>query len=230
MNKNKMIMLLLSVTLLIGLAACGEESGQAQPDEFPQLEEGVAENEREAVIKTNKGDIHVKLFPEYAPKAVENFLSLSEEGYYDGVIFHRVIEDFMIQGGDPTGTGTGGESIYGEPFEDEFTEALTHLKGALAMANSGPNTNGSQFYIVQNEAMDRETLDMIMDQYNLELSEEIQEQYLERGGTPHLDPGHTVFGHVIGGMDVVDEIAQVETEMQDRPAEDVVIETVEVIE
>ncbi len=223
-------MLLLSITCLLIIAACNGEEQAGSSTDYPQLNDEVAEDEREAVIKTNKGDIHVKLFPEFAPKAVENFLSLSEEGYYDGVIFHRVIEDFMIQGGDPNGDGTGGESIYGEAFEDEFSDALGHFKGALAMANSGPNTNGSQFYIVQAPPFDQEVLDMIMDQHNLEIPEEKQEHYKELGGTPHLDPGHTVFGHVIEGLDVVDEIAQLETDMQDKPIEDVVIETVEVID
>lgn len=230
MKKQTMIMLLLSITCLLIIAACNGEEQAGSSTDYPQLNDEVAEDEREAVIKTNKGDIHVKLFPEFAPKAVENFLSLSEEGYYDGVIFHRVIEDFMIQGGDPNGDGTGGESIYGEAFEDEFSDALGHFKGALAMANSGPNTNGSQFYIVQAPPFDQEVLDMIMDQHNLEIPEEKQEHYKELGGTPHLDPGHTVFGHVIEGLDVVDEIAQLETDMQDKPIEDVVIETVEVID
>ncbi|WP_096188949.1 peptidylprolyl isomerase [Evansella halocellulosilytica] len=229
-KKQTMIMLLLSITCLLIIAACNGEEQAGSSTDYPQLNDEVAEDEREAVIKTNKGDIHVKLFPEFAPKAVENFLSLSEEGYYDGVIFHRVIEDFMIQGGDPNGDGTGGESIYGEAFEDEFSDALGHFKGALAMANSGPNTNGSQFYIVQAPPFDQEVLDMIMDQHNLEIPEEKQEHYKELGGTPHLDPGHTVFGHVIEGLDVVDEIAQLETDMQDKPIEDVVIETVEVID
>ena len=104
-----------------------------------------------ATIKTNHGDMRIKLFPEHAPKTVANFIALSKDGYYDGVIFHRIIKDFMIQGGDPTGTGMGGESIYGESFEDEFSEELYNVRGALSMANAGPNTNGSQFFIVQNQ-------------------------------------------------------------------------------
>lgn len=103
-----------------------------------------------ALIKTNRGDILVQLFPEVAPKTVKNFVELAKKGYYDGVIFHRVIPDFMIQGGDPTGTGMGGESIYGEKFEDEFSPQVFNFRGALSMANAGPNTNGSQFFIVNN--------------------------------------------------------------------------------
>ena len=102
-----------------------------------------------ATIKTNHGEIVIQLFPEQAPKTVENFVGLAKKGYYDGVIFHRVINDFMIQGGDPTGTGMGGESIWGAPFEDEFSNELFNIRGALSMANAGPATNGSQFFIVQ---------------------------------------------------------------------------------
>ena len=115
---------------------------------FPQVDIETVEGPI-ATIKTNHGDLRIKLFPEHAPKTVANFVALSKDGYYDGVIFHRIIKDFMIQGGDPTGTGMGGESIYGESFEDEFSEELYNIRGALSMANAGPNTNGSQFFIVQ---------------------------------------------------------------------------------
>ncbi|NYF26207.1 peptidyl-prolyl cis-trans isomerase B (cyclophilin B) [Sporosarcina sp. JAI121] len=115
---------------------------------YPQLSTEVAANEALVVMNTTMGPIKIKLFPEQAPKTVENFLTHAENGYYDGIIFHRVIEDFMIQGGDPTGTGMGGTSIYGDTFEDEFSMELFNLKGALSMANAGPGTNGSQFFIV----------------------------------------------------------------------------------
>ena len=117
---------------------------------FPQVDIEAVEGPI-ATIKTNHGDMRIKLFPDHAPKTVANFIALSKDGYYDGVIFHRIIKDFMIQGGDPTGTGMGGESIYGESFEDEFSEELYNVRGALSMANAGPNTNGSQFFIVQNQ-------------------------------------------------------------------------------
>ena len=107
------------------------------------------DGELKATIKTNMGEIKLRLFPEHAPKAVENFTTHAKNGYYNGLIFHRVIDNFMIQGGDPLGTGKGGESIWGKPFEDEFTGELHNLRGALSMANAGPNTNGSQFFIVQ---------------------------------------------------------------------------------
>ena len=116
---------------------------------YPQLSTEVADNEALVVMNTTLGPIKIKLFPEIAPKTVENFLTHAENGYYDGIIFHRVMDGFMIQGGDPTGTGAGGESIYGGSFEDEFSEDVFHLRGALSMANAGPSTNGSQFFIVQ---------------------------------------------------------------------------------
>lgn len=145
-----------------------------------------------AALHTNHGAIEIELFDDDAPKTVDNFLTLARKGFYDGVIFHRVIPDFMIQGGDPTGTGTGGP---GYTFEDEFNGHPV-ARGTLAMANAGPNTNGSQFFIVTADAC------------------------------PWLDGKHTVFGRVAGGMDVVDAISSVETDGRDRPREDVVIERV----
>ena len=147
-----------------------------------------------ATMHTNHGAIGIELFDDDAPKTVENFRKLSADGFYDGVIFHRVIPDFMIQGGDPTGTGSGGP---GYQFEDEFNDHKV-VRGALAMANAGPNTNGSQFFIVTTEA------------------------------TPWLDGKHTVFGRVTDGMDVVDAISALETDSRDRPAQDVVIERVDI--
>ncbi|APB31561.1 peptidylprolyl isomerase [Vagococcus teuberi] len=187
---------------------------------FPQLD---LENAKvTATIKTNRGDIKVALFPEQAPKTVKNFIELSKKGYYNGVIFHRVIPDFMIQGGDPTGTGMGGESIYGEKFEDEFSKDVFNLRGALSMANAGPNTNGSQFFIVQNKNVPSNMLSQLE---GAGFPEEIIEAY-NNGGTPWLDFRHTVFGHVIEGMDVVDEIAGVSRDSQDRPMHDVTIDEV----
>jgi cyclophilin family peptidyl-prolyl cis-trans isomerase len=147
-----------------------------------------------ATLQTNHGAIVVELFDDDAPKTVENFLKLARDGFYDGVIFHRVIPDFMIQGGDPTGTGSGGP---GYQFEDEFNEHKV-ARSALAMANAGPNTNGSQFFIVTTEA------------------------------APWLDGKHTVFGQVTDGMDVVDAISALDTDARDRPSADVVIERVDV--
>ena len=179
-----------------------------------------------ATIKTNHGDLRIKLFPEQAPKTVANFVALSKDGYYDGVIFHRIIKDFMIQGGDPTGTGMGGESIYGQAFEDEFSEELYNVRGALSMANAGPNTNGSQFFIVQNQHLPYSKKEIARGGW----PEPIAEIYAEQGGTPHLDRRHTVFGQLADkeSYKVLDVIAGVETGAMDRPVEDVVIETIEI--
>jgi len=179
-----------------------------------------------ATIKTNHGDLRIKLFPEQAPKTVANFVALSKDGYYDGVIFHRIIKDFMIQGGDPTGTGMGGESIYGESFEDEFSEELYNIRGALSMANAGPNTNGSQFFIVQNQHLPYSKKEIARGGW----PEPIAEIYAEQGGTPHLDRRHTVFGQLAdeASYEVLDAIAGVETGAMDKPVEDVVIETIEI--
>lgn len=191
---------------------------------FPQLD---AENATiKATIKTNMGDIKLALFREQAPKTVDNFIGLSKEGKYYNVIFHRVINGFMIQGGDPTGTGMGGESIYGKSFEDEFSNELFNIRGALSMANAGPNTNGSQFFIVQAKNIPDEMFDQMKE---AGYPEEIIEAYKE-GGTPWLDHRHTVFGQVISGMDVVDKIAAVETTFGDKPKDDVVIVGVEIEE
>jgi cyclophilin family peptidyl-prolyl cis-trans isomerase len=147
-----------------------------------------------ATLHTNHGDIEITFFDEDAPKTVGNFVKLASEGFYDGVIFHRVIRDFMIQGGDPTGTGTGGP---GYSFEDEINDHKI-VRGALAMANAGPDTNGSQFFIVTT------------------------------GEAPWLDGKHTVFGEVVSGMDIVDKIEGLETDGRDKPRDEARIESVEV--
>lgn len=188
---------------------------------YPQLDLENATGTK-VTIKTNQGDIKIQLFDEIVPKTVKNFVELAEKGYYDGVIFHRVIPDFMIQGGDPTGTGMGGESIYDQEFEDEFSNELFNLDGALSMANAGPNTNGSQFFIVTNGNVPKR---MIRQLKAAEFPEEIVEAY-RQGGTPWLDGHHTVFGQVIEGMDVVKAISKVSRNGADKPKDDVVMETV----
>lgn len=178
-----------------------------------------------ATIKTNMGDIKVKLFPNEAPKTVENFVTHAKNGYYNSLIFHRVIKDFMIQGGDPTGTGMGGESIYGHSFEDEFDAKLHNIRGALSMANAGPNTNGSQFYIVQADTVPANMLNQMREMPE-SFPEDIVKAYAEMGGTPWLDFRHTVFGQVVEGLDIVDNIANVEVGNADKPVNDVIIETI----
>lgn len=181
-----------------------------------------------AVLKTNMGDIKIRFFPEYAPKAVENFKTHAQNGYYNGLIFHRVINDFMIQGGDPTGSGMGGESIWGESFEDEFTPQLHNLRGAVSMANAGPNTNGSQFFIVQAKTVSDDMIDQLETAPEELFPNDCVRAYEKIGGTPWLDYKHTVFGQVVDGLEVVDSIAAVKVDFfQNKPLQDVVIETVE---
>ena len=184
-----------------------------------------AEGDPTAVIVTDMGEIKVRLFPKEAPKAVENFLTHAKEGYYNGLIFHRVIRDFMIQGGDPTGTGAGGESIWGYEFEDEFSPKLHNLRGALSMANAGPGTNGSQFFIVQASSAPANMLEQMKDLPDY-FPAEAQADYAEIGGTPWLDYHHTVFGQVVEGMEVVDAIAAVAVDGNDEPVTPVMIERI----
>ncbi|AKS67581.1 peptidylprolyl isomerase [Staphylococcus schleiferi] len=194
---------------------------------YPQLTKEIQENEIKVVMHTNKGDMTLKLFPDIAPKTVKNFIELAQKGYYDGITFHRVINDFMIQGGDPTGTGMGGESIYGGPFEDEFSMNAFNLYGALSMANAGPGTNGSQFFIVQMKELPAQMASQLEDGG---WPKEIAEAYKEKGGTPWLDQKHTVFGQLVEGEATLEDIANVKVGAQDKPVYDVVIESIDVEE
>ncbi len=183
-----------------------------------------------AVIKTNKGDIKIILFPDLAPKTCENFIELSKKGYYDGVIFHRVIEDFMIQTGDPTGTGMGGESIWGSDFNDEFSNDLRNFRGAISMANKGPNTNSSQFFIVTKREVEKDYIDQLRSSNSSMYSKEVIDRYEKDGGTFWLDFKHTVFGQVIEGMDVVESIERTKTDNMDKPLNDCIIEKIEILQ
>ena len=183
-----------------------------------------------ATMKTTLGDIKILLFPDAAPKAVQNFVTHAKNGYYNGIIFHRVIPDFMIQGGDPTGTGRGGESIWGRSFEDEFSVDYHNIRGALSMANAGPGTNGSQFFIVQAKEVSEDMISQLEQFADRGFPTECVEDYKALGGTPWLDYRHTVFGQVVDGMDTVDKIAEVETVPGDKPATDVSIIGIEITE
>lgn len=188
-----------------------------------------AKGDTVAVMHTNMGDIKIKLFPEQAPRTVENFVTHAENGYYNGIIFHRVIKDFMIQGGDPTGTGRGGESIWGGSFEDEFSPLLHNLRGALSMANAGPNTNGSQFFIVQANSVPEDMIEQMRSLTDSGFSQDITDAYKTLGGTPWLDFRHSVFGQVTEGMEVVDAIAGAPVGSGDKPVEDIVINGIDII-
>lgn len=240
-------------TALLGGCSARPKTVYRELDYGFQLEMPTA-GETIAIMHTSMGDISIRLFPEAAPKAVENFITHAQEGYYDGVIFHRVIEDFMIQGGDPEGTGRGGKSIYeGGTFEDEFDAKLMNLRYSLAMANAGPNTNGSQFFINATGGMSTgwDYYQQIYDQYkeNAEyfdamgvntvdmskVTDAVKKLYEENGGNPNLDgyystggTGHTVFAQVFEGMENVYALSQVDTDSSDKPVEDMVIQSVEI--
>ena len=190
----KSIFLLIILTLTLG---CKNGSTTQQKGDIVTQYMNGKDSVTVAVIKTNMGTIEILLFDELVPKTVENFVGLAQKGYYNGIIFHRVIENFMVQGGDPTGTGRGGESFWGKSFADEFNMELKHLTpGVLSMANAGPNTNGSQFFITLVP-------------------------------TPWLDGKHSIFGHVLKGMEVVEAIGKVATSQPfNKPLNDVVMETV----
>lgn len=187
-------MKLIASIIIIGVCATVSLSCAYKKEMVKEKKKG----QQMAVIETNKGKIVFRLFTDKTPKTCENFMLLVDRGYYDGLIFHRVIDDFMIQGGDPTGTGRGGESAWGGKFEDEFHPDLRHDKaGIISMANAGPNTNGSQFFITLVP-------------------------------TPWLDNRHSIFGEVIEGMDVVRSIGKVKKGPGGKPIEDVVMEKVSI--
>lgn len=231
-NKKSIILILLLLITVVSVSACKAETNENIGGIELKLEQlqMPKSGEEVAVISTNYGDIKLRLFPEVAPKAVENFKTHAKNGYYNGVTFHRVMEDFMIQGGDPQGSGRGGESIWGTPFEDEFHNDYRNFNGALSMANAGPGTNGSQFFIVQKSDIEKQTLDQMEAAIKDGLSEDVVAAYKELGGTAWLDFNHTVFGQVYEGMDVVNKIAKVKTGAGNKPVESVVMEKVEIVE
>lgn len=239
MKNKKLALLFTTAASLALLAACTNNSSTATSEStatttesssvdlnalaLPQLDSEVKENEALVEMKTSEGTIKMKLFPEYAPKAVENFLTHAKDGYYEGTTFHRVIEEFMIQGGDPKGDGTGGESIWGKGFEVEISPNLYHIRGALSMARAQTlDSQGSQFFIVQN---DEDVSDGIAKQF---APEKIIEAY-KNGGAKALDGKYTVFGQVTEGMDVVDKIAQADVDGE-TPVKPVTIDKITVLQ
>lgn len=256
--KKRYMALVLAAVMAFGIAGCG--GGTAVENNDAKAETNVdtktilqaqmpEEGEEIAVITTSEGVVKMRFFPEEAPKAVENFKTLAKDGYYDGLLFHRVIEDFMVQTGDPKGNGTGGESCWGEPFADEISPKLHYYKGAVAMANRGPNTNGSQFFIVQQGSVMEDALKQIEeardnneDELGMTLTdgeyytfdqifpEEVMNHYREVGGAVHLEYAfgnpYTIFGQVFAGLDVIDAIAATETDQTDKPVKDITIESI----
>lgn len=243
----------LAVYLLIANKKSSENSAQTDNLKVGYQLEKPATGEEIATIHTNMGEMKMRFFPEAAPKAVENFKTLASRGYYDNVIFHRVIKNFMIQSGDPTGTGTGGESIWGKNFEDEFSKSLFNITGAVSMANRGRNTNGSQFFINYQdpkEFMGWDEFEKSYEEYKKgpkkftmtygktidmsKITDEIKNLYKENGGSPSLDgyystakEGHTVFAQVFEGLETVEKISNVETNPQsNKPLEEVKIEKI----
>ena len=219
--------------LLIATVFVGCKSGVANIDSLPQFSELTDGEEIAIMTVKDYGEIKLRFFPEESPKAVENFITHAKNGYYDGVTFHRVMKDFMIQGGDPKGDGTGGESIWGTGFGPEPSEKLYHFRGALCMAQSSlPNSIGSQFYIVQNSVTDQ--MEEMLEYSQIEYADIVKKQYQEVGGYPPLDGSYTVFGQVFEGLDVVDEIASCAVVYNTRgersvPVNDVVIEKIQII-
>lgn len=190
-----------------------------------------ADGEEIAVLSIKDyGTVKVKLFPEYAPKGVENFKGLAEMGYYDGLTFHRVLQDFCIQGGDPDGVGTGGSSIWGEDFEIEPSDKLYHFKGALAYARPQTGGNSSQFYFVMGSAgngVNEEIFDSLASQ-GYKISKDVREKYLETDGAYWLDGQYTIFGQVIEGMDILEKINTVTADESGMPETPVVMESVKI--
>lgn len=229
--KHRWLAACISAALLAApLNGCGQKHVQLIEQPVLNYTAPAVGDEIVVIHVKDYGDITVRLFPELLPAACENFIGLAEQGYYDELIFHRVIGNFMIQGGDPKGDGTGGESIWGDKFNGGSTDQLIHVPGALAYANSnGPSTDGSQFYIVTGNAVTERDLDDYTEARNIYYSAEARALYTQYGGTPWLDGGnYTVFGQVIDGLDVVYAISQVATDENNKPKKAIYMESVTV--
>lgn len=219
--------------ILIVMTACSGKTGKSgdlgsvTSDEVqfqaPKAGDTVAE------IKTSRGTVKVILYPELAPKAVENFKQLATSGYYNGITFHRVIEDFVVQSGSPDGSAGGGQSCWGVEFSDEFTDLLHNYTGALSMANHGSNTNGSQFFFVVTPVGQMSDAN-ISNMQTAGWRDEVIDTYKQAGGVPSLDYRYTVFGQVYDGLDVLYRISEAKTDENDRPQKDITIESVTVYE
>lgn len=244
MKKTKKITALAVGILVLTttFTACGNKSGSEV--EIPKLEDlgepaaatgkmlnyTAPEKGEDIIVMSIKdyGDVKIKLFPEQAPKGVANFKTLAKKNYYNGLIFHRIIQNFMIQGGDPLGNGTGGACVWGDKFDGGVSDDLSHVAGAVAYANSGAtSTNGSQFYIVTGEKYTDDILSMY-ESSGYSWKDEVKEAYKEYGGAPWLDGQYTIFGQVFDGLDIVFDIQNVETDASDKPSKDVIIDKITV--
>ena len=226
MKKGFLSVLAVVMAACMLFTACGDKTVNLSKVESDEMQFAAPQSgDTVATIKTSKGDIKVVLYPKYAPLAVENFTTHAENGYYDGASFHRVVADFVIQTGDPE--GDGGNSIWELPFNDEFSDKLHHYTGALAMANSGSNTNRSQFFIVT--SMPKNITDEIVSlMEEAGWREDVIETYKQAGGAPNLDYRYTVFGQVYEGLEVAFAINGVKTDENERPKDDIIIESIEV--
>ncbi len=257
MKKIFIILGVVALGLIISLPGCNNSEKSETSKDISNYELGNQvenpENDEEiAIVETNMGTFKMRFFQKDAPKAVENFKGLAKKSYYDNLTFHRIIDDFMIQGGDPTGTGAGGESLWGSDFEDEFSKNLFNITGAVSMANRGPNTNGSQFFINNQHPENFKGWEQFDAYYNIytkdpekfnkmcggtvdmsKITDDIKNLYNKHGGNPTLDgyyntagKGHTVFAQVFEGMDVVDKISKCKTDENNKPLEPVIIKSI----
>ena len=206
------------------MTGCKKASDQPAEYASPELQlSSPKAGDTIAIFDTSLGVFKAVLYPQYTPKAVENFVTLSKNGYYNESTFHRVISDFIIQGGDPTYTGSGGDSKWLLPFEDEFTDQLHHYRGALSMVNTGKNTNRSQFFIVTGGEMTEEIINKMK---SAGYPQRVIDAYREVGGRPTLDYRYTIFGQIYDGLDIVDAINAVQINDDNRPKEDVIIKSI----
>lgn len=218
--------MIVTVILLVCLlmTACSSKKEDRITDGPMQLRTP-CEGDSVAIVKTSMGEFGIALFPQYAPRAVNNFFKLAESGYYDGLLIHRVEKDFVIQGGDPTGTGNGGNSATGKPLSDEYSPELHNFTGAVGFAKEKDDANGSQFYIICGSSVDNDVIKALKD---ADYSEEFCSAYEKNGGWPQLDNRYTVFGQIYYGLDVAMEINKVQTDKYSRPEKDITIESVTV--
>lgn len=223
--RRAMSVLLCGALLAAGCCGCDAKKEVELSEENILNFTEPAEGEKIVVLTIkDRGDITVRLFEDECPKGVENFLGLVEQGYYDELIFHRVVQDFVIQGGNPKGNGTGGESLWGAGFQQEISSNLCHFTGALAYATARDKLNKSQFYIVTGAACDDTLFTQLETTYGKKYSDTVKNLYKQYGGQPYLDGDYEVFGQVIGGLDICLEINDVAVDSSSKPKEQVVIE------